>query len=340
MRIAVDAMGGDNAPRDIVAGAIQAAEEIAGLDGIFLVGIEDSILAAARELGRDLPAKIELIPATQVVDMDEAPATAIRKKKDSSVGRAVDLVKSGEAKAVFTAGNTGAAVAATTLKLRTLEGVSRPAIATVMPTKKRPFVLIDAGANTDCNAKQLTQFAAMGSVYSEQILRIENPTVGLLSIGGEATKGNEATKEAYKILEDMPINFKGNIEGHDLYEGGVDVVVCDGFVGNVVLKTSESVAHAISHWLKEEFTSNPVRILGALLLKNAIGAIKKKGDPAGYGGAPLLGVNGICIIGHGSSSPFAVYNAIRVATESVSHDINQRIVAIVRDGTRGAPTST
>lgn len=331
MRIAVDAMGGDNAPRDIVAGAIQAAERIADLELIYLVGRQAEIEKVASAIGKSLPPRIEIVQANEVVEMDEPPATAIRRKRDSSVGKAVDLVKQGDAQAVFTAGNTGAAVAATTLKLRTLEGIDRPAIATVMPTKLRPFVLIDAGANTDCNAQQLAQFAAMGSVYAEEIIGIENPSVGLLSIGGEASKGNEATKGAYAILSEMPLNFKGNVEGHDLYEGGVDVVVCDGFVGNVVLKTSESVAHAISHWLKEEFTRNPIRILGALLLRRAIGSIRKKGDPAVYGGAPLLGVNGICIIGHGSSSPSAVYNGIRVACESVSHRINERIMNLTHE---------
>lgn len=328
MRIAVDAMGGDNAPRDIVAGAIQAAEQVAAMERIYMVGRPEEIERVAAGLGKSMPEKIEIVAASEVVEMDEPPATAIRRKKDSSVGRAVDLVKSGDAQAVFTAGNTGAAVAATTLKLRTLEGIDRPAIATVMPTKLRPFVLVDAGANTDCNARQLAQFAAMGSVYSENIIGVDKPSVALLSIGGEASKGNEATKVAYSLLNDMPLNFKGNIEGHDLYEGGVDVVVCDGFVGNVVLKTSESVAHAISHWLKEEFTRNPIRILGALLLRRAIGSIKEKGDPAVYGGAPLLGVNGICIIGHGSSSPSAVYNGIRVACESVSHNVNERIMSL------------
>jgi phosphate acyltransferase len=332
MRIAVDAMGGDNAPRDIVAGAIQATEQLPDLERIYLVGRQAEIEAVCQELGKPRPAKIEIVDASEVVGMDESPATAIRRKKDSSVGRAVALVKDGQAQALFTAGNTGAAVAATTLKLRTLEGIARPAIATVMPTKLKPFVLIDAGANTDCTARQLAEFAVMGSVYSQEILGIDNPTVGLLSIGGEATKGNEATKEAYALLQKMPLNFKGNVEGHDLYEGATDVVVCDGFVGNVVLKTSESAAHAISHWLKEEFTRNPIRILGALLLKRAIGQIKQKGDPSVYGGAPLLGVNGICIIGHGSSSPFAVFNGVRVACESVSHDINGKIIELRKAG--------
>ncbi len=329
MRIAVDAMGGDEAPRNIVEGAIRAAEELSGLSGLFLVGREDAIRQAVAETGGKLPSKVEIVQADEVVGMDELPALAVRRKKKSSVGIAVDMVKSGDVQAVFTAGNTGAAVAAATLKLRTLKGVGRPAIATVMPTKKSPFVLIDAGANIDCTPKLLSQFAAMGSVYSEQILKIDNPRVGLLSIGGEASKGNEATKEAYTLLDEMSVNFVGNIEGHDLYEGGVDVVVCDGFVGNVVLKTSESAAHAMAHWLKEEFTKNPIRILGALLLRNAIGTIKKRSDPSAYGGAPLLGVNGTCIIGHGSSSPVAVYNGIRVGCESVSHDVNRRIVDII-----------
>lgn len=331
MRIAVDAMGGDNAPRDIVDGALQAAAKLKGLERIFLVGREAEIARVVEEIGSPMPDSIEIVHASEVVGMDESPAVAIRKKRDSSVSVAVEMLKSGAAQALFTAGNTGAAVAATTLKLRTLKGIDRPAIATVMPTKLRPFILVDAGANIDCDATQLAQFAIMGRVYAEEILKIDHPSVGLLSIGGEATKGNEATKNAFRLLENSSLNFKGNVEGHDLYEGDVDVVVCDGFVGNVVLKTSESLAHAISHWLRAEFTKTPVRKIGALLLNSAIRAIKMKGDPAVYGGAPLLGINGVCIIGHGSSSPFAVYNGIRVACESVSHQINERIIDMVAE---------
>ncbi len=325
MRIAVDAMGGDFAPREIVAGTLDAARTIPGLSKLFLVGDEAAI---RREFPSraTVPGLIEIRHASEVVGMEESPAVAIRRKKDSSISRAVELVKNGEADAVFSAGSTGATVAAATLKLRTLEGVDRAAIACVMPTPGRPFVLLDAGATTDCTPQILAQFAVMGAVYAQEILGAHNPRVGLLSVGTEDSKGNETTKEAFKLLDQSGLNFQGNVEGHDLFDGKVDVVVCDGFVGNVVLKTSESVAHTMSRWLKEEFTRNAVRKIGALLLKPAFNAIKKKSDPSMYGGAPLLGVKGICIIGHGVSNARAVCNGIRVAAEAVQHRLNQLIV--------------
>ncbi|MEI6564360.1 MAG: phosphate acyltransferase PlsX [bacterium] len=325
MRIAVDAMGGDYAPKEIVAGALMAARDLKDLTSLVLVGQEDVI---RRELKayEPLPAKLVVRHASEVVGMEETPASAIRKKKDNSISRMMDMINAGEVDAAVSAGNTGAMVVAATLKLRTLIGIQRPAIATVMPTMGRPIVLIDAGANTDCAPDLLAEFAVMGSVYAREILGQPNPVVGLMSIGGEDSKGNEITKEAFRLLSVAPINFKGNIEGHDLFRGETDVVVCDGFVGNVVLKTSESVAHAIGSWLKKEFKANPVRILGALLLRGALKTIKKKMDPEMFGGAPLLGVNGVCIITHGSSSRTAIYHAVRVACESVGHHVNDHIV--------------
>jgi phosphate acyltransferase len=323
MRIAVDAMGGDFAPVEIVKGAVLAAQRYDGIKRLYLLGDEQAIRRELDTIG-STPSSVEVIHATEVIGMNEAPALALRKKKDSSIGRAVDLVKAGEADAVFSAGNTGAAVAASTLKLRTLKGIDRPAIATIFPTP-RPFVLLDAGANIDCPAYLLGQFAVMGSVYAEAILHRDKPAVGLLSIGGEDSKGNEITKEAFRLLEASKLNFIGNVESPDLFEGKVDVVVCDGFVGNVVLKTSESVARAIGRWLKDELTQNLFRTMGALMIKNAVNSLKKKTDPESYGGAPLLGVNGACIIGHGSSSAEAVQNAIRVSGEWVRHNINDHI---------------
>lgn len=326
MRIAVDAMGGDHAPREIVKGVVQAARELPGLTEVVLVGDETAV---QRELsaGSGKPDNVRVVHASQVVDMDEAPAQAVRRKRDSSIGRAVDLLKADDVDAVVSAGNTGAAVAASTLKLRTLEGIDRPAIAAVMPTRERPFVLLDAGATTDCPPRLLRQFALMGSLYSQTILGQATPSVGLLSIGGEASKGNEITKETFRLLGKSPLHFRGNVEGHDLFEGLTDVVVCDGFVGNVVLKTSESVAHAIGHWMKAEFKRNPLRVVGALLLSGALRAMKRRMDPEMYGGAPLLGVNGVCIITHGASSHRAVFHAIRVASESVHQHLNETIVS-------------
>ena len=318
-------MGGDFAPAEIVAGSVEAARGLKDLTTLFLVGQEEVIFRELKKHGR-IPAKVVVRHASEVVGMEETPALAIRKKKDNSISRCVEMVKAGEADAAVSAGNTGAMVVAATLKLRTLEGIQRPAIATVMPTSGRPLVLIDAGANTDCTPDLLVEFAIMGSVYAREILGQPNPIVGLLSIGGEDSKGNEISKEAFRRLTSAPINFRGNVEGHDVFRGETDVIVCDGFVGNVVLKTSESVAHAISKWLKKEFTANPVRIFGALLLKGALKSMKKKMDPELFGGAPLLGVNGTCIITHGSSTHTAIFHAVRVACESVGHHVNQHIV--------------
>ena len=325
MRIAVDAMGGDHAPREVVRGSVDAARTLSQLSRIYLVG-DSELLQRELDAYGPIPDAIEVCHASEVIDMDEAPANAVRRKKDSSIGRAVDMVKKGDADAVVSAGNTGAVVVASTLKLRTLEGVDRPAIAVVMPTQVRPFVLIDAGANIDCDAKLLSQFAVMGSVYSRLILGNESPVVGLLSIGGEDSKGNETTKEAFGLLSESNLNFRGNVEGHDLFKGETDVVVCDGFVGNIVLKTTESVCQAIGHWMKQEFKKNVLRILGALMLKGALRAMKQRMDPEVQGGALLMGVKGVCIITHGSSSRRAIFHAIRTACESVDHHLNDVIV--------------
>lgn len=329
MRIAVDAMGGDFAPKETVAGALLAARAHPGIEEICLVGDERAIRDEL-DRARDRDDRLTIRHASQVVGMDEPPAVAIRRKKDSSISRAVDLVKNGEAQAVFSAGSTGAAVAAATLKLRTLEGVDRPAIAVVMPAPEGPFVLLDAGATTDCTPEMLVQFAVMGEVYAEQILNRREPRVGLLNIGGEDLKGNDVTKQAFRRLDDAWLNFKGNVESSDLFENKADVVVCDGFVGNMVLKSSEGAVRVMTRWMREEFGRNPWRKLGAAMLMGAFRAIRRKADPAAYGGAPLLGVNGICIIGHGASSARAVSNGIRVAAESVRQNVNNRIMEGIR----------
>ncbi len=318
-------MGGDFAPQALVEGSVRAARELNTISKLILVGDE-------RRLGDELkrhgptPAKISVHHCTEVIEMGESPATAVRRKKDSSINRAIDLVKDGLADAIFSAGSTGAQVAASQLKLRTLDGIQRPAIATVFPSPTKPFVLLDAGANTDCTPEMLLQFAVMGMVYSREILKTPQPRIGLMSIGEEDAKGNATTKETFDFLRASGLNFAGNIEGHDLFEGETDVVVCDGFVGNVVLKTSESVAHAIGIWLKQEFKANPVRLFGAVCLSGALKQLKRKLDPSQYGGAPLLGVRGVSIIGHGSSNATAVYNGIRTSAEAVKQDINHLIV--------------
>lgn len=329
MKIAVDAMGGDFAPKEIVKGAVEAINGIKGIEKLFLVGDEKAVRAELAACGCTHPG-IEVRHASEVVGMDEHPAQAVRKKKDSSIGRAVDLVKSGEADAVISAGNTGAVVVAATLKLRALDGVTRPGIAAVMPTRTKPLVLIDAGASIDCPPDQILQFGVMGSLYAKIVLGQPEPVVGLLSIGTEDIKGNDATKEAFKLLEESSLNFRGNVEGHDLFTGETDVVVCDGFVGNVVLKTTESAAEAIGHWIKQEFKKGIIRLVGCLFLMGALKAIKRKLDPEMYGGAPLLGVNGICIITHGASSSRAIYHAIRVGAESVQGRLNEKIISALK----------
>ena len=325
MRISVDAMGGDFAPKEIVKGALDAASKIQGLEKLFLVGDEDLIKNELNKSQFSIPNVIEIVSASEVVEMGEAPASAIRKKKDSSISRAIDLVKEGKADAIFSAGNTGAAVAAATLKLRTLEGVYRPAIATVMPTSEDPFVLLDAGANTDSTPEMLQQFAVMGKIYCKEILGVKSPKIGLLSIGEEEAKGNETTKNCFNLLNNLDLNFVGNVEARDLFSGKVDVAICDGFVGNVLLKTTEAVAGMISSWLKDLYQKSILRKIGYLLSKGVFKTIKNKVDPSHYGGAPLLGSNGIVIIGHGSSNSMAAYNGIRVASEAISHDLNHLI---------------
>jgi glycerol-3-phosphate acyltransferase PlsX len=287
------------------------------IEKLCLVG-EESRLKSELERIQFSDSRLEIFHASQVVQMDDLAVQALRRKKDSSVSQAVNLVKEGRADAIVTAGHTGAAVAETTVKLRTLEGIERPGIAAVMPTETNLFVLIDAGAH-------LVQYAIMGSVYSKLILGYPNPRVGLMSIGEEDVKGNDLTKETFKLLDKSGLNFIGNIEGHDLFENPVEVVVCDGFVGNVVLKTSESIAVAMGHWLKGELKKSPVRMLGAMLANGAFEAIRKKTDYAEYGGALLLGIDGICIIGHGASSAVAIKNAIRVAVESIAQKVNPTI---------------
>src|SRR6202047_982633 len=268
MRIALDAMGGDYAPKNTIEGAVLALKEYPFLEKLFLVG--DAVVIGSELKRLDCKdSRVEIFHASEVVSMKESAAKAVRTKKDASICRAVDLVKSGAADAVISAGHTGAAVAASVLKLRTLKGIDRPAVACLLPTESNVFVLIDAGANPDSTPDNLVQFAIMGAVFSEHVLGYKNPSVALMSIGEEDMKGNDVTKEAFKLLKVSNLNFRGNIEGHDLFENPVEVVLCDGFVGNVVLKTSEAIAHAIFQWLKRELKKSPVRKLGAELAEGA-----------------------------------------------------------------------
>lgn len=330
MKIVLDGMGGDFAPKNPVAGAALALAENARIERLFLTGDEKTLSAELAAVGCN-DRRIEIVHTTQVVEMSEHAVEAVRRKKDSSVSRAVDLVKKGEADAIVSAGHTGAMVAATTIKLRTLEGVERPGIASFLPTEHNVCVLIDAGANVDARPEHMIQYAIMGTVVSKHVLGFPNPAVGLMSIGGEDAKGSDFTKEIFGILKGSSLNFRGNVEGHDLFDCPVEVVLCDGFTGNVVLKTCEATASAVFHWLKRELTATPVRMAGAWLARNAFRAIRDKTNYETYGGSPLVGVDGIAIIAHGASTPVAIKNAIRVGCEYVEKRINPLIVEAIKE---------
>ncbi|MDD5687973.1 MAG: phosphate acyltransferase PlsX [Elusimicrobia bacterium] len=324
MKIVVDAMGGDNAPAVVVEGAIEAAK-IYGKE-ILLVGNERQIKEELKKYKNIDNLPIQIIHSEEVITMDDSPVDAYRKKPNSSIIKGIKLVANGQADGFFSAGNSGAVSAAALMILKRIDGVSRPALATVFVTQNRPCVIIDVGANVDSKPKNLLQFAVMGSVYCENLLKIENPKVGLLSIGEEASKGNELTLTAYKLLETSGLNFGGNIEGRDIIKGEINVIVCDGFVGNVVIKLSEGIAEFLVQLIKDEIKKNPIRIMMAtLMLQSVFKLIKKKIDYDEYGGAPLLGVNGVCIIGHGSSNAKAIKNGVRVCIESVNNNIIKNI---------------
>lgn len=324
MRIAVDAMGGDYAPVVVVEGAVMAAR---GLDiPLVLVGDKTRIeYELDKHDWKNLPITIK--HASEVVGMDESPGQAIRKKRDSSIKVCFDLVKSGEANAVISAGNSGAAMAAGMFTVKNLKGVDRAAIAATFPTIKEPAIVLDVGSNVDCKSWHLVQFALMGSVYARYVLKNDNPKVGLLSNGEEEGKGNELTRETHELLKNlMQLNYIGYVEGRDIFYGNVDVVVCDGFVGNVVLKLTEGLAGALALLLKKEIETYFLAKIGYLLGQGAVRELKKKLDYSEYGGAPLLGINGICIISHGASTAKAIKNAIVRAAECSSGKLNRHLM--------------
>jgi glycerol-3-phosphate acyltransferase PlsX len=323
MKIVVDAMGGDHAPESVVEGAVMAAREYE--TEIILTGLSDQIHAILDRLDPDHNLPILVVHANEVVEMYDSPGKVLRSKRKSSMKIGLDLVKDGTASAFLSAGNTGAVLAYSTVILRPLNGVDRPAIAIQLPTLKGNAILLDAGANVDCKTSQLFQFGIMGHVFAEYILGKQNPRVGLLSIGEEDGKGNEIVKEAFQMLKASHINFIGNVEGKEVYRGNADVIVCDGFTGNVALKISESLAEMIGTNLKRMFQNNWLSKLGYLLLKPQLDEFKKKVDYSETGGAPLLGVNGVVIIAHGSSSAKAIKNAINRARELSEKNINAHI---------------
>ncbi len=321
--IALDAMGSDKAPKPEIEGALQAARDHGAR--VLLVGPEQHLKAElARYPGARLAA-IDVVHASEVITMDDK-VEAIRAKRDSSIRVGLRLVRDGKADGFVTAGNTGAAMATARMVLGSLPGVDRPALAAAFPTVlNTAAVLIDVGANVDCDPMNLEQFAVMGDIYCRAIFGKKRPRVGLLSIGEEESKGNELTRAAFKLLKQLPLNFIGNVEGRDLYNGEVDLIVADGFVGNVALKSSEGVSRLVRAVLKETLKSTITRQVGALLSRNAFSDFKKRLDHTEYGGAPLLGVKGVCIITHGSSNTNAIKNAIRVASESAEGKINETI---------------
>ncbi len=331
-------MGGDHGCGVVIEGARRALQADPTITALYLVGQRAQIHAALPQGGfRDH--RMRVIHASEVLTMEDKPAAAVRRKKDCSIVRAVELVHDGRADAVVSLGNTGGIFAAATFKLGRIPGVDRGGIATVIPGADREFVLLDSGANIECKPIHLAQYAVMGSIYAQEVLGCQTPRVGLLSIGTEDSKGNELTLEAFKLCKQLDLNFIGNIEGHDLFQGPVDVVICDGFVGNIVLKTCESLALTIFSMLKRELTANPRRQLGALLAQNAFRTIKRRMDPEAYGGAPLLGFNGAVMKAHGSARERAIANAIRLTTQSLQHHVNQIIAQeIARANERLAAT--
>ncbi|MBI5701255.1 phosphate acyltransferase PlsX [Candidatus Saganbacteria bacterium] len=311
-------MGGDFAPEETIKGAILALSNTPGLD-ITLIGETDrlaNIIQKQKFIGH-----IDIHNATQNIGMNESPVSAIREKKDASINVALDLLKSGTVSAVVSAGNTGAFMAGSLFKLGRISGVERPAIATVFPTENSRVLLLDMGANVDNKPKHLQQFGEMGSLYAEHVMHIYRPRVGLLNIGEEKEKGNELTQAAWELLSQSNINFIGNVESKEILSGNVDVVVCDGFVGNLVLKLAESISYRIIDLLKKEISKSALAKIGALFMMPAFNGLKKKIDYDEYGGAQLLGVNGVCVKAHGRAKARAIMNAIRVANESVKENI-------------------
>jgi phosphate acyltransferase len=327
MKVALDAMGGDNAPAVNIGGAIDALRYYPKLQHLYLVGVEEILQEECKRQGLDLnDPRVSIIHAPEVIGMAEPGAKTVRRKKLSSISIAMDMVKDGRADAFVSAGNTGAAVAAATLKLRTLPGVDRAGIASALPNEYGICHILDAGANPEAKPEHLVAYAVMGTAFARSVIGVKSPKVGLMSNGEEDEKGTAFTKETFKLLKQTPgINFVGNVEGRDLFETELDVVLCDGFVGNIMLKTIEATAKAVSKWLKTEIKGNPLRIAGAMLAQGAFKALKEKSSYETYGGSPLLGVNGVVIIAHGSSTALAVRNAIRVGLETVEKGVNPKI---------------
>lgn len=327
MKIVVDAMGGDYGPSVVIEGAVQAAKEY-GV-GIVLIGDAEKIKRElSKHKARGLALEVE--HAEEVIEMHEPAAASVRKKRDSSIVKGINLLKEGRADAFISAGNTGAVVCAATLSLRMLSGIERPGISIIVPTLKGVSLLIDVGANIDPKPLHLLHYGVMSDAYARYILKKENPSVGLLNVGEEEGKGTDFIKETFALLEKSGLNFIGNVEGRDIFSGTCDIIVCDGFVGNAILKVSEGLAETISVFLYRELMRNVATKLGVLLLKSGLKRFKKTMDYSEYGGAPLLGVDGIVIISHGRSNAKAIKNAVRVAKEEVERKVNEKIMESIQ----------
>lgn len=328
VRIALDVMGGDRGPVEMVAGAVQAVREL-GLE-VTLLG-DESQIAQALPRGASDDSRIDIVHTSQIISMDESPFEAVRRKKGASIVVAFELLKSGRVDAVVSAGNSGATMAAAMRALGRLKNVSRPGIASIFPTLKEPVVMMDVGANVDCRPQHLFQFGVMGAAFSQVLFGNESPSVGLLSIGEEGGKGNTLVKQAHELLQQSSLNYIGNVEGRDTFQGNTDVIVCDGFVGNVCLKVSEGLAEAVIAMLRDEIGKSVAAKLGYLLARRAFASFRKRVDYAEYGGAPLLGLNGVGIVCHGRSNAWAIRNAIKVAGEMVRNRVNEHISRLLAE---------
>jgi glycerol-3-phosphate acyltransferase PlsX len=324
IRIAIDAMGGDYAPRNVIEGALQALRETQNRFEVILVGPEQMLKKELQQVQKE-KLHYQIIDASQVIDMHDSATAGVKQKRDSSINVGITLQKSGKADAFVSAGHSGAVMSTATLILGRIEGISRPTIGTFFPTERGACLLLDAGANVDCKSQHLYEFALMGSIYTSEMFQIQNPTVGLLNIGEEESKGNDTAKETFKLLKQSKLNFIGNVEGRDILTGKADVVVCDGFIGNIILKFGESVPSFFKSRVKEVIGKNLfMKILGVFIRKTMRAAFKSM-DYEEYGGVPVLGVSGIAIIGHGKSTPKAIKNMILRAEEMVRKNINLRI---------------
>lgn len=327
--IALDAMGGDNAPIVNLEGALLAVKEFDV--HIFLIGPEDILNEEIKKFNNWPHDKITVIHASEIVGMSESPTMSFRRKKDSSIRVGINLVKEGKAQGFVSAGNTGAVMATSNFVYGRINGVDRPALAAVIPSKHAPFVMLDMGSNVDCKPHHLTQFAMMGNFFSQSVLGVKSPRVGLLNIGEEEDKGNQVTLTTHKFMKQLPINFCGNVEGRDITNGKADVVVCDGFVGNNLLKFGEGISNLFSGFFKEEAKASLISLFALALLKPAFKRFKKKFDYDSYGGANLLGVNGISVIAHGSAKDVAIKNAVKVAIRAHKHNVVQKISKAIEE---------